>query len=121
MSLRGSLELVISFFTILHAYNKRDLVRQVYDVPKAPKTFTYVGITKYGDRDLERDCLKVWADFMRRAALEENRIAYVRQDHRDNDIPDTVENQLAYLREADFSSVELIWRHGKFAAFSAEK
>jgi hypothetical protein len=42
-------------------------------------------------------------------------------DHRENDLPESAGEQLAYLRAAGFAVADLAWSREKFAMFYAEK
>jgi predicted TPR repeat methyltransferase len=51
------------------------------------------------------------------ADLDEEEIAHVLRDHRENDLPETVESQLGYLQQAGFDPAAVAWCHGKFVLF----
>jgi len=58
---------------------------------------------------------------MRKSPWPNHKIKRMIDDHFENDVPESVENQLNFLREAGFKSYEIVWRHEKFAAFYAQK
>jgi tRNA (cmo5U34)-methyltransferase len=117
----GLFEVAVSFFAIHHVEHKRRLARDVFDHLTPEGRFVYADITLADDPSLEQRFVEGWVDFMREAGLEAERIPHVLADHRENDLPESAEQQLAYLREAGFASAEIVWRWEKFALFHAAK
>jgi tRNA (cmo5U34)-methyltransferase len=117
----GVFDVVVSFFAVHHVEDKRGLARDVFDHLTPEGAFLYADITVGNDPSLEQRFIKGWVDFMREAGLEEERIPHVLADHRQNDLPESAEQQLKYLREAGFASAEIVWRWEKFALFHALK
>lgn len=58
---------------------------------------------------------------MRDEGLDQERIGNVLTDHRENDLPESAGQQLAYMRAAGFALTDLTWSCEKFAMFYAEK
>jgi tRNA (cmo5U34)-methyltransferase len=117
----GVFDVVVSFFAIHHVEDKRRLVRDVFDHLTPEGALVYADVTVAHDPSLEERFLDGWVDFMREAGLEEERIPHVLADHHQNDLPESAEQQLEYLREAGFASAEIVWRWEKFALFHGAK
>ena len=117
----GPFDLVVSFFAIHHVRDKRRLIGDVYDRLSPSGRFIYADITVAADPALERMFLDGWVAFMRDAGLEEDRIGHILADHRENDLPESAEQQLAYMRAAGFVIADLAWSCEKFAMFYGEK
>ena len=109
--------LVVSFFTIHHVRDKAALFKKLYKALDPGGVFIYADITVARHQGVEEIYIQHWVDFMKATSLEEERIPMVLQDHWENDLPETVGQQLGYLAEAGFGTHELIWRHEKFAVF----
>lgn len=115
----GKFDLIYSVFTIHHIRDKHGFFRDLRTLLKPDGLFLYADITIASAPDLEELFLDSWKAFMRNSSWPNHKIKRIIDDHLENDIPETVETQLQYLREAGFRSCDLIWRHEKFAAFHA--
>jgi len=82
--------------------------------------FLYIDVTIAHSLNLENIFMESWRNFMRKSAWPNNKIRKIIHDHLENDLPETVENQLKLLQSAGFKDYELIWRFEKFAAFYAQ-
>lgn len=114
---RGSFDLVVSFFALHHVREKSRLVAEISARLVEGGRFLWADITTAEPPALEQRFLDDWVAFMRQSGLEEEGIRHVLQDHRENDLPETVESQVGYLRRAGFDPAALIWSRGKFALF----
>lgn len=112
---RGSYDLVVSFFAIHHVRDKGRLVREVAARLAGGGRFLWADITRAGAHALEQLFVDEWVAFMGEAGLDEQQISVVLQDHRQNDLPETVESQLAFLQRAGFDPAAVVWSRGKFA------
>jgi tRNA (cmo5U34)-methyltransferase len=117
--LTGKFDLTYSVFTIHHIRDKRGFFSDLRTVLKPDGLFLYVDITIANSPDLEKFFMDSWKAFMRNSPWPNHKIKRIIDDHRENDIPETVEIQLQYLRDAGFKSCDLIRRYEKFAAFHA--
>ena len=115
----GKFDLIYSVFTIHHIRDKQVFFNDLRTLLKPDGLFLYVDITIASSPDLEELFLDSWKAFMRNSPWPNHKIKRIIDDHLENDIPETVEIQLQYLREAGFRSCDLIWRYEKFAAFYA--
>jgi tRNA (cmo5U34)-methyltransferase len=115
----GKFDLIHSVFTIHHIRNKCGFFSGLRTLLKPNGLFIYADITIASSQDLEEFFLDSWRAFMRNSRWPNHKIKMIIDDHLKNDIPETIEVQLQYLREAGFRSCDLIWRHEKFAAFYA--
>jgi len=59
--------------------------------------------------------------FMRASGVEEERIPHVLADHRDNDLPETRDRYLEFLREVGFDLAEVIWSQENWVLLYAAK
>jgi tRNA (cmo5U34)-methyltransferase len=117
----GPFDLIYSAFTIHHVRDKRGLFKDLRALLKPDGLLMFADITIASSPDLEARFLESWKAFMRKSPWPDHKINTIVDDHLENDIPDTVENQLKYMGEAGFASYDLIWRHEKFAAFHARR
>ena len=115
----GKFDLIYSVFTIHHIRDKQGFFSDLRTLLKPDGLFLYVDITIASSPDLEELFLDSWKAFMRNSPWPNHKIKRIIDDHLENDIPETVEIQLQYLREAGFRSWDLIWSYEKFAAFYA--
>jgi len=115
----GKFDVIYSVFTIHHVRDKYGLFRKLKPLLKPRGVFVYVDITIANNPELEERFLESWKTFMRNSPWPNHKIKNILDDHQENDIPETVEAQLRYLRDAGFRGSDLIWRHEKFAAFHA--
>ena len=118
---RGRFDLIYSAFTIHHIRDKGTLFKNLRNLLKPGGQFLYIDITIAASPSLEARFLENWKAFMRKSPWPNRKIKTIIDDHLENDIPETVEAQLAHLREARFRGYDLIWRHEKFAAFHAQR
>jgi tRNA (cmo5U34)-methyltransferase len=118
---KGAFDLVVSFFAIHHVEDKERLFREVFDRLCPGGRLIFADITVAADPDLERAFLDGWIAFMRESGLEEERIAGVLEDHRQNDLPEPSAQLLRYLQTAGFALAEVIWSLEKFVVFFAGK
>ena len=58
---------------------------------------------------------------MELSSFPNERIKYVIQDHLDNDIPETIDSQIEYLKNVGFSNVKLLFVFEKFTIFYGSK
>jgi ubiquinone/menaquinone biosynthesis C-methylase UbiE len=114
---RGSFDLVVSFFALHHMSDKGRLVGDVAATLIEGGRFLWADIAKASTPALEQLFIDDWVAFMRQSGLEEEGISHVLRDHRENDLPEIVESQLAYLRGAGFDPAAVVWSHGKFVLF----
>ena len=114
---QGCFDLVVSFFALHHVREKSRLVAEVSSRLVEGGRFLWADITAAEPPALEQLFLDDWVAFMRQAGLEEEGISHVLQDHRENDLPETVESQLGYMRRAGFDPAAVVWSHGKFVLF----
>jgi len=117
----NSYDLIISLFAIHHIENKKRLFRHLYSILKPRGSLIFADVTISEDKNLEASFIKGWKDFMSRSDLTNKKIKMVIEDHRNNDLPETVETQMKYLKTAGFNSYDIIWRYEKFAVFYAVK
>jgi tRNA (cmo5U34)-methyltransferase len=115
----GKFDLIYSIFTVHHIRDKRGFFNDLRTVLKPDGLFLYVDITIANSLDLEKFFMGSWKAFMRNSPWPNHKIKRIIDDHRENDIFETVETQLQYLRDAGFKSCDIIWRYEKFAAFHA--
>jgi putative AdoMet-dependent methyltransferase len=118
---RGSFDLVASFFAIHHVRDKARLLRDVFGRLAPGGRLLYADITSAPTPALEQLQLDGWADFMRNAGLEEERIPHVLRDHRENDLPETTQRQLTYMHEVGLDGVSVLWSQEKFVLFFGQK
>ena len=116
----GKFDLIYSMFAIHHIHNKHGFFNNLRTLLKPNGLFLYVDITVASSQDLEELFLDNWKVFMRKSPWPNHRIKRIIDDHLENDLPETVEIQMQYLREVGFKSCDLIWRYEKFAAFHAK-
>ena len=90
----GRFDRVVSFFALHHVRDKRRLIGEVAASLVEGGRFLWADITTAGTPALEQLFLDDWVAFMREAGLAEEEIAHVLRDHRENDLPETVEKQL---------------------------
>jgi tRNA (cmo5U34)-methyltransferase len=114
---RGAFDLVVSFFALHHVRDKRRLVGEVAARLMKGGRFLWADITRAATPALEQLFMDDWVAFMREAGLQEEEIQNVLRDHRENDLPETVESQLRYLQGAGFDPATVAWCHGKFVLF----
>ena len=117
----GRFDLIYSAFTVHHVQDKRKLFGSLRNLLKPDGLFLYMDITIAESPALEARFLESWKAFMRNSPWPNRKIKTIIDDHLENDIPETVETQLAYLKTAGFKTSDLLWRHEKFAAFHASK
>ena len=101
--------------------DKQNFFKMIHKLLKRKGRFLYIDATIAHCRNLEKLFMESWGNFMRNSACPNNKIRKVLTDHLENDVPETVESQLKFLRSAGFKNYELIWRFEKFAAFYAQK
>jgi tRNA (cmo5U34)-methyltransferase len=114
-------DLVVSFFAVHHVVDKGKLIAQIYQALEPGGSFAYADVISANSKRLEDFFTSEWTAFMRRHKLEPARIDDILADHWENDLPESVEQQLAYLEAAGFQSWGLVWQQGKFACFFGEK
>jgi len=117
----GRFDLIYSAFTIHHVRDKSKLFKKLRNLLMPEGLFLYVDITIANSAALEALFLESWKAFMRDSPWPNRKIKTIVNDHLENDIAETVEAQLAYLKAAGFKSYDLLWHHEKFAAFHACK
>jgi len=117
----GRFDLIYSAFTIHHVRNKGTLFNRLRNLLEPDGRFIYADITVANSAALEALFLENWKAFMRNSPWPNRKIKTIIDDHLENDIAETVEAQLAYLKDAGFRTYDLLWRHEKFAAFHACK
>jgi ubiquinone/menaquinone biosynthesis C-methylase UbiE len=117
----GPFDLVVAFFAIHHAEDKQRLFHEIFGRLSSEGRLIFADVTVAADPDLEQMFLDEWIRFMREAGVEEERVPCILEDHRDNDLPETKEQHLAYLSEAGFQLAEIVWSQEKFALFFAQK
>ena len=117
----GRFDLIYSAFTIHHVRDKQKLFKHLGNLLNPDGLFLYLDITVAQSPALEARFLESWKAFMRSSPWPNRKIKRIIDDHLENDLPETVETQLAYLKTAGFKSYDLLWRHEKFAAFHARK
>jgi len=117
----GRFDLIYSAFTIHHVRDKGKLFKKLRSLLMPKGLFLYEDITIASSPDLEARFLESWKAFMRNSPWPNRKIKTIINDHLENDIAETVEAQLAYLKTAGFTTYDLLWRHEKFAAFHARK
>jgi tRNA (cmo5U34)-methyltransferase len=120
-TLTGRYDLIYSSFAIHHVENKQIFFKLIHKLLKRKGRFLYIDVTRAHSRNIEKLFMKNWENFMRNSACPNNRIRKVITDHLENDMPETVENQLKLLQSAGYKYYELVWRFEKFAAFYAQK
>jgi tRNA (cmo5U34)-methyltransferase len=118
---KGHYDLVVSFFTIHHVVDKAKLIERIYQALEAGGKFAYADVFQAKSQRLEKFFTSEWTAFMRRRKLEQARIDAILADHWENDLPESLEQQLAYLKSAGFQNCGLVWQRGKFACFYGEK
>jgi ubiquinone/menaquinone biosynthesis C-methylase UbiE len=111
---RGCFDLVVSFFAIHHVRDKGWLVGEIAARLADRGRFLWADISTAAAPAQEQLFREDWVAFMRDAGLDEDGISQVLLDHRENDLPETVESQLVYLRRASFDPATVVWSHGKF-------
>ena len=116
----GKFDLIYSAFAIHHIRDKHSLFSELRNLLKPDGLFLYADVTIASGPDLEELFLDRWKTFMRNSPWPNHKIKTIIDDHLENDIPEVVEVQLKYLREAGFRSCDIIWRHEKFAVFHAK-
>jgi ubiquinone/menaquinone biosynthesis C-methylase UbiE len=117
----GGIDLVVSFFAIHHVQDKARLFSEVFDRLRPQGRLIFADITVAAEPELEQQNLDDWIAFMRDSGLEEEQIPYVLDDHRDNDLPETVARQLEFLESAGFADAEVAWSRGKYVMIVASK
>ena len=117
----GRFDLIYSAFTIHHIRDKRKLFKNLWNLLKPDGLVLYIDITIAENPSLEARFLESWKAFMRNSSWPNRKIKTIIEDHLENDIAETVEAQLAYLKDARFRNRELLWRNEKFAAFHAQR
>ena len=117
----GRFDLIYSAFTIHHIRDKQELFKTLRNLLNPEGLFLYIDITIAESPALEARFLESWKAFMRNSSWPNRKIKTIIDDHLKNDIAETVEAQLGYLRAAAFRNRELLWRHEKFAAFHAQR
>ncbi len=120
-TLTGRYDLIYSSFALHHIEDKQKIFKMIHKLLKRKGRFLYIDVTSAHSRNLEKLFMESWKNFMRNSACPNNRIRKVITDHLENDIPETVENQLQFLQSAGYKDYDLIWRFEKFAAFYAQK
>ena len=120
-TLTGRYDLIYSSFALHHIEDKQKFFKMIHKLLKRKGRFLYIDVTSAHSRNLEKLFMESWKNFMRNSACPNNRLRKVITDHLENDIPETVENQLQFLQSAGYKNYELIWRFEKFAAFYAQK
>jgi tRNA (cmo5U34)-methyltransferase len=120
-TLTGRYDLIYSSFAIHHVENKQIFFKLIHKLLKRKGQFLYIDVTRAQSRNLEKIFMESWKNFMRDSECPNNRIRKIINDHLEHDIPETVENQLKFLRSVGYKNYELIWRFEKFAAFYAQK
>jgi SAM-dependent methyltransferase len=111
---RGCFDLVVSFFAIHHVRDKGRLVGEVAARLVDRGRFLWADIAMGATPAQEQLFRDDWVAFMRDAGGEEDGISQVLLDHRENDLAETVESQLAYMQRAGFDPATVVWSHGKF-------
>jgi tRNA (cmo5U34)-methyltransferase len=118
---RGRFERVVSFFALHHVRDKKRLIGEVGARLVEGGRFLWADITRAAAPALEQLFIDDWVSFMRGAGVEEEGIVRALQDHRENDLPETVESQLGYLREAGFDPAGVVWSRGKFVLLMGQR
>jgi len=120
-TLTGRYDLIYSSFALHHIEDKQSFFKMIHKLLKRKGCYIYIDVTIAHSRTIEKLFMESWKNFMKNSACPNNRIRKVITNHLENDIPETVENQLKFLQSAGFKNHELIWRFEKFAAFYAQK
>ena len=111
---RGCFDLVVSFFALHHVREKSRLIKEVSSRLVEGGRFLWADITTAETSALEQLFLDDWVGFMRGAGLNDEEISHVLQDHRENDLAETVESLLRYMRRAALDPAAVVWSQGKF-------
>ena len=119
--LKGKYDLIISFFTIHHAIDKNKLISSIFNRLNKNGIFINVDITIDNSKVKENQFMQNWKTFMELSSFPNERIKYVIQDHLDNDIPETIDSQIEYLKNVGFSNVKLLFVFEKFTIFYGSK
>jgi len=114
-------DLVVSFFTLHHVVDKAKLIKHIYRALETGGRFAYADVIRAKNERLERFFTDEWTAFMQRRKVEQARIDAILADHWENDLPESVEQQLAYFKNAGFQTCGLVWQQGKFASFYGER
>jgi len=117
----GSFDCAASILAVHHVKDKARLVRQVFQRLVPGGVFAWADVVSAPTPDAETAAVEDWIAFMRAEGMDDEGVEGVLNDHRENDLPETVEAMLAHLHGAGFEPAEVVWQRGKFAVLRAER
>jgi SAM-dependent methyltransferase len=117
----GSFDCTASILAIHHVPDKGRIAREVFERLVPGGLFAWADVTTAATPEGETAAVEDWIAFMRSQGMDEAGIEGVLEDHRQNDLPETVEAMLEHLHRAGFEPAEPVWERGKFVVLRAEK
>ncbi len=121
--LPGPYDAVISSMVLHHVdvTEKPVLYRRLYDALRPGGVFFLIDLLRSDNAHLQHLYLEKWKEFMRQSELPEETIAEQVILHRQEDRPATMEEELAVLSEAGFSSVDIVLKQYYVTLFGGMK
>ena len=121
--LPGPYDAIVSSMVLHHVdvTEKPALYRRLYDALRPGGVFFVIDILRSNNGHLQNMYLEKWKDFMRQNELPEDTIEEQVTLHRQEDRPATLEEELAILREAGFSSVDVVLKQYYVTLFGGVK
>lgn len=115
---------VLSSLAIHHlrtGAEKRALFRRIRASLRPGGVFWNADVVRASEPHLDRVSLEAWVEFMRRSVSEREIRRKWLPTHRREDRPAVLVDQLAWLRRAGFSGVDVIWRSYGFAVYGGTR
>jgi len=118
-----SFDMVISSLSIHHLEDdeKRELFRRIYEVLRDQGIFINIDLIRGPTPALEEFYWKNWLEKIRRAGAPEDEIQAGIERRQAYDRDATLEDQLRWLREAEFTDVDCVYRNFKMGVFLGVK
>ena len=117
----GSFDCAASTLAIHHVKDKACIAREVFERLVPGGLFAWADVVTAPTPEAESAAVVDWIAFMRAQGMDDDGVQEVLDDHRDNDLPETVERMLDHLHQAGFEPADVVWERGKFAVLRAEK
>jgi tRNA (cmo5U34)-methyltransferase len=114
-------DIIISGLSIHHltTKEKREITARIFALLKPKGEFFNADLIRCVDARLEQEMHRRLQDFLREGMSEKDVRRFVESQR--IDVPDSLENQLAFLREAGFRVVECLYRYWIYGVFYGQK
>lgn len=116
----GKYDLVIAALSIHHLTDasKRRFLKKLGKSVRRGGVMLIRDIVKSKSKRIEKLYHKLWCEFGRKNGLDSQAVS---RNSKETDIPATLEDHLAWFREAGFRDADCVWKYNNFAIIVAYK